>query len=115
MKLCCKYYIENYNLIYLFGINLNTDKNDENLYNDEEEFVHSNNLKFIRINEDNENYIKNFLNNLLIELEKNENKNIINQGNIKIMKEMRPKEYKILLLGDSCIGAKTNLMLRLFN
>ena len=61
IKLCCKYYIKNYNLIYLFGINLNTNNINKYLYNDSEEFSHSNNLKFIRINEDNENYIKNFL------------------------------------------------------
>ena len=113
MKLCCKYYIKNYNLIYLFGINLNTNNINKYTYNDSEEFSHSNNLKFIRINEDNENYIKNFLNNLLIELEKNEDKNIINQGNIKIMKEIPSKEYEIFLLGDSAIGAKTTLIWRL--
>ena len=90
MKVCCKYYIKNYNLIYLFTINLS-----KHIENEVKQFANLNNLKLIRINEDNKNYIKNFLNNLLIELEKNENKNIINQGNIKIMKEIPSKEYEI--------------------
>ena len=60
MKLCCKYYIQNYNLIYLFGINLNKNNINKYIYNDSEKFAHSNNLKFIRINEDNVIYIKKF-------------------------------------------------------
>ena len=113
MKLCCKYYIKSYNLIYLFGINLNKNNINKFIENDAKQFADSNNLKFILINEDNENNIKNFLNNLLIKLERKENKEIINQGNINIMKEITPKIYKILLLGDSNIGAKTSLLLRL--
>ena len=116
MKLCCKYYIKNYNLIYLFGINLNKNNINKYIENDAKQFADSNNLKFICINEDNENYIKNFLNNILIKLEQNENNNnIINQENINIniMKEIPPKIYKILLLGDSGIRAKTSLIRRL--
>ena len=110
MKLC-KYYIKNYDLNYLFGINFNKYNNKNYIKNyiekDAKQFAYSNNLKFICIYEDNENYIKNFLNYLIIELEKN------NQENINIMKEIPPKEYRILLLGDCAIGAKTSLAARL--
>jgi len=113
MKLCCKYYIKNYNLIYLFGINFNKNNTNKYIENDVKQFADSNNLKFIHINEDNENYIKDFLNNLIIELEKKENKNIINQVNVNKMKKITPRLYKIVLLGDSAIGAKSSLLLRL--
>ena len=118
MKLCCKYYIKNYNLIYLFGINLNKNNSNKYIENDVKLFKNSNNsnnLKYICINEDNENYIKNFLNNILIDLGKNKNKNIINLENIDVIKEIPPKLYKILLLGDSCIGSKTSLIERLIH
>ena len=115
MKLCCKYYIKNYNLIYLFGINLNKNNVNKYIEDDSKQFINSNSLKFIRINEDNEYYIKNFLNDLLIELEKGENKKIIEQGNFNIIKKNSKKIYKILFVGGSSTGAKTSLVNRLIS
>ena len=115
MKLCANYYIKNYNLIYLFGIKLNKNNINKYIENDSKQFADSNNLNLIQINEDNEDFSKSLLNNLLIEFEKKENKDIINQKNINIIKEITPKIYKIVLSGDSGIGAKSSLIQRLID
>ena len=98
-------YNNNNNLIYLIGINFNNNNMIECDEKNAKKFSDSNKIKYISISSKNDNEIKNILNNLLGNLEKNKNKIILNFES--------KEQFNIIFLGDSCIGAKTCLISRI--
>ena len=73
--------------------------------NDAKKFSDLNKINYISISSKDDNEIKNILNNLLVNLENNNNKILLNHES--------KKEYKIIFIGDSCTGAKTSLINRI--
>ena len=117
----------NNNLIYLIGINFNNNNNIiENNQNDGKRFSDLNKINYISISPKDDNEIKIFLNNLLVNLEKNNNKIFLNcENKVEIVKKKnnftknsdnkKNKEiYNIIFLGDSSTGVKTCLIRRIF-
>ena len=97
----------NINLLYLLGNKMDL-KNKIEVDEDEvKEFADKNNIKHFQISVKNNLNIKNFITDLKMNIEKKDDNSPILYGNPS------KKEYKVILLGESGVGAKTSLINRL--
>ena len=94
-------------LIYLLGNKIDLKNKIEVAIKEVKEFADKNNIKHFQISVKNNLNIKNFITDLKMNIEKKDDNSPILYGNPS------KKEYKVILLGESGVGAKTSLINRL--
>ena len=97
------------NLIYLLGNKIDLKDNIEVNENEVKEFTDINQIKYFSISVKNDINIENLIDDIKINIE-NINNNINNGINEIIYGNPSKEKYKVILLGDSGVGAKTSFI-----